>query len=53
MKVCSFWKDFQGEFVQLGIGDKVEFSVGENDEGRCARDVKIISEFHLQYEEIN
>jgi len=42
-----FWKDFTGEFVDLNIGDKVEFKVGESEKGKCAKKVVKIEEFNI------
>ncbi|TWT00151.1 NB-ARC domain-containing protein [Planomicrobium sp. CPCC 101079] len=41
----AFWKEFVGEFVDLNIGDKVEFKVGESEKGICAIQVEKIEKF--------
>ncbi|WP_379969122.1 NB-ARC domain-containing protein [Ectobacillus sp. sgz5001026] len=41
-KLFLFWGDFEGEFSNLNIGDKVEFGFGTNDRGTCAKKCKKI-----------
>lgn len=37
-----YWKDFEGDFSNLSIGNKVQFTVGKTERGLCAKNVKLI-----------
>ncbi|MGV3025729.1 NB-ARC domain-containing protein [Clostridium thermobutyricum] len=43
--IFLYWKDFNGDFSKISIGQKVEFEVIQNDKGYQAKNVNLIKEF--------
>jgi cold shock CspA family protein len=35
-----FHEDVSGDFLELKVGDRVQYSIGQNDRGPCAKDVR-------------
>lgn len=44
-KLFFYWTDYEGEFSQLNIGDRVRFSLGENAKGICGKQINLVKKY--------